>query len=140
MIDALTYIDEKDNYYVTYHQKNDTPTNILSEIFILIPLKDSSRDPKTLVIFMTNIDIGLDLPYCLRQMVKEERLNILSNFKRSLEYNEYNLTNLNELMVKLPKVKRKSTRFNDEQLISFTENKILIEDREGSDVSRVDNL
>jgi hypothetical protein len=126
MIDSLTYIDDKDNYFVTYHQKNEY-SNILSEVFILIPLKESSKDSRTLVIFMTNFDIGLNLPYSVRQMIKEERLNILSNFKQFIEYNEFNLTNLNELVVKLPAI-RKSSFLQEEDLININTDKVYLED------------
>jgi hypothetical protein len=136
-MDSLTYVDEKDNYFVTFHQKNDS-SHVLSEIFILIPLKDS----KTLVIFMTNFDIGLNLPYFLRQMIKEERLNILSNFKQFVEYNEFNLTNLSELVVNLPRVRRKSTFAHEQNnnLFAFSDPHTIMEEDNNSSYDEIVNF
>ena len=128
-LDSLTYIDEKDNYFITYTQKHEI--NPFFETFILIPIKENELNPKTLVIFLTNFNLKTNLPYFVNQAIKEERLNILSNLKNMLEYNEYNLNNLYAISQILPKIERKESnwmqqsvdeiKFTEEDIITFSE-------------------
>ena len=58
---------------------------------------------------LTNFNLKTNLPYFVNQAIKEERLNILSNLKQMLTFNEYNLNNLYAISQILPKIERKES-------------------------------
>jgi hypothetical protein len=85
-------------------------------MFMLVPIKENEYDVKTLVIFLTNFDLKTNLPYFVRQAIKEERLMIIANLKNMITFNKYNLNDLSAVTNVLPRIARKSISLDGIQI------------------------
>lgn len=121
-IEMIKYSDEQDNNYILFREKNVNRSNYINnnffELFVLVPIKDVD-EVKTLVIFLTNFDYtfnngsiygskAVELPYFARQILKEERLNILTSLREYILVNDVSLSQTEKLATVL-KIKNMET-------------------------------